>query len=204
MRASSLGVIPFRSGKSMRMKLPAGMEQRKAAQISVLPEFESVQPFGRERWLELGGFNPSILVGYGFDLQRLADKVQLGELELNSLDHAIFALTDCGTRPIADGLRANLWQVFGVPVYELIVAPGCKLLASECEAHDGWHLPEGASAYLIDGEVVCTLPPQHHVHTGLSGEIDNNPCPCGRSTLRLKNLTPHLPRPSERRLAAAA
>ncbi len=205
MKRHSLGVIPFRPNRLPSLTLPlATAGGLRAAQISVLPEFQSVQPFRRERWGELGAFQPRILVGYGFDLQRLADKVIGGEFEIASLDRAVVALTDCGSSPISDALRNHVWRTFGVPVYELIVATGCRLLACECEAHDGWHVQEGAKPYLVKGELVYDAPPLTCAYTGFTGDIETQSCECGRQTVRLKNLRPYLPRPYERRLAAIA
>ncbi|MBV8867341.1 MAG: hypothetical protein JO210_18230 [Acidobacteriaceae bacterium] len=205
MKRHSLGVIPFRPFRLPRLRLPlASTSELNAAQISVLPEFESVQPFRRERWAELEAFQPRVLVGYGFDLQKLADKVKTEEMQLRSVDRAIAALTDCGSSPISDALRDHLWRTFGVPVYELIVAPGCRLLACECEAHDGWHVQEGAQAYLVKGELVYDAPPLRCAYTGFTGNIETQLCECGRKTARLKNLAPFLPQPYERRLAAIA
>jgi hypothetical protein len=205
MKRHSLGVIPFRPDRRPRLSLPLSWTSKsRAAQISVFPEFESARPFSRDKWSELPGFKPGILIGYGFDLRRLADKVIKEELDLTTVDHAVFALTDCGLNPISDGLRETLWHIFKVPVYELIVAPGCRLLAAECEAHDGWHLQPGADAYLVNGELVYDVPPATNLHTGFTGDIETEPCPCGRSTVRLKNLGPCLPQPFERRVAAVA
>ncbi|MDQ2841522.1 MAG: hypothetical protein M3Y72_10895 [Acidobacteriota bacterium] len=205
MKRHSLGVIPFRPNRHSHLALPlAQAPELRAAQISVLPEFESVRPFRRERWGELALFQPNILIGYGLDLQRLTEKVMRQEIQLTSLDRAIFALTDCGSAPVSDLLRDSLWRVFGVPVYELIIAPGCSLLASECEAQDGWHLQEGAHAYLVRGELVFDAPPLTGSHTGFTGSIEIKPCGCGRATVRLKDLAPYLPRPHERHLAAIA
>jgi hypothetical protein len=205
MKRHSLGVIPFRPNRRPRLSLPLSNASASCmAQISVFPEFEWARPFSREKWSELPTFQPGVLIGYGFDLQRLADKINKRELELTTVNRAIFVLTDCGLHPIGDSLRDTLWQTFKVPVYELIVAPGCRLLAAECEAHDGWHLQPGASAYLVSGELVYDVPPATNLHTGFTGEIDAKPCPCGRPTVRLKNLGPCLPKAFERRLAAIA
>ena len=205
MKRHSFGVIPFRSAPRPCLQLPLALPPHiKAAQVSALPQFESVQPFRRERWQELAAFEPNVLVGYGFDLQRLAEKVRSQRMSLPSLNRTIFALTDCGANPISDPLREILWRTFGVPVYELIVAPGCALLAAECEAHDGYHLRDGAEAYLVGRELVCDAPPLTALRTGFTGDIETSPCACGADSARLKNLTPHLPRPHEQWVAAAA
>ncbi len=205
MKRHSLSVIPFRPARHPRLAVPLASDpELNIAQISVFPEFESARPFRRERWNDLEAFRPSALIGYGFDLERLAKSVAGKEFALTTVDRAVFALTDCGSNPISPELRETLWQTFSVPVYELIVAPGCRLLAAECETHDGWHMQPGANAYLMQGELVCDVPPLTNLHTGFTGEIDTAPCSCGRPTARLKNLGPCLPWPYERRLAAIA
>ncbi len=205
MKRYSLGVIPFRPARPRPLAISlAGHPEVNIAQVSVFPEFESARPFRREKWSELEAFRPNILIGYGFELERLADSIVKQELTLTSVDRAIFALTDCGSNPIGLKLRDKLWQTFSVPVYEMIIAPGCRLLAAECETHEGWHVQPGTSAYVIQGEVVCDLPPLTNLHTGFTGEIDTAPCACGRPTARLKNLGPCLPRPYDRQLAAIA
>ncbi len=206
MKRYSLGrVIPFRTARSTPLKLPfASSPDLRAAHISVLPEFESSQPFRRERWPALADFRPRILIGYGVDLRRLAEAVNKGDLDLTTVDYAIFALTDCGMTPIGEALRLTLWQSFGVPVYELIVAPGCRLLAHECEAHDGWHIADDAIPCVVNGELVCDFPYLSNLHTSFSGQIDPQPCACGRSSVRFKNLTPYMPRAYGSPLAAIA
>jgi hypothetical protein len=205
MKRSSIRIIPFRVERRSLLALPFTMQDDiRVAQISGLPEFEIARAFRRAQWSELPAFRPEVLIGYGFDLDRLAEKVANRQMDLATVDRAIFALTDCGSNPITDALRDRLWQVFGVPVYELIVVPGCRLLASECEAHDGWHLQPGTDAYQVKGEVIYDIPPARYLHSGFTGEIQTARCECGRPTNRLKNLTPCLPQPYDRQLAAIA
>ncbi len=197
MKPQPLVVLPFRSRRMPRLALPAIAGHRKAAQISVSPRFESVQIFARRRWAELQSFEPRILVGYGLELSRFAELLASGEFQLPTVDHAVFALTDCGSNPIGDDLRAKVWQHFGVPAYELIIAPGCRLLAAECEAHDGWHLADDTSAHFSRGELVYDVPSMQGLHTGFAGLIETRACACGRPTARLKNLSPYSLRSSE-------
>lgn len=202
-RSSTVGST--RSDHNYRLVLPfQSTRHQKTAHISTLPEFEHAEPFSRERWPSLAAFCPNILLGYGFDLQRLAAKVGSGEWTLNSVDRAIFALTDCGSIPVSDQLREQLWKVFGVPVYELIVAPGCRLLAAECELHHGWHLEESTRAYVSKGQLVYDIPGMAGVHSGFTGEIDAEPCDCGRPTTRLQKLAPYPPANYRPRFAATA
>lgn len=204
-RAFSKKVIPFRSVRHLPLSLPFTVRsEMKAAQISGFPEFESVEPFPAGSWKQLPAFAPNTLLGYGYDLLRLAAKAANGEILLPSVDHAIFALTDCGASPITDVLRVTLWQTFGVPVYELIVAPGFRLLAAECEAHDGWHLSSDTKAYLRLGDLLYDAPHARGLHSGFAATIDEEPCGCGRQTQRLKALIPRLPRSFDQPLGATA
>jgi hypothetical protein len=198
-------VIPFRPARPPQLVLPMRIKDgTRVAQISGLPEFAMTRPFRRSRWSELAAFQPEILVGYAIDLERFIEKVASGQAPLSTVSRTVFALTDCGSNPITDGLRDRLWKAFGVPVYELIVAPGPHLLACECEAHDGWHLQPGTDAYQVNGEVMYDIPPVTYLHTGFTGEVETAPCGCGRPTHRLKNLLPLLPQPYNRQLAAIA
>jgi hypothetical protein len=198
-------IIPFRAERRSRLALPMAIQDEiRIAQISGVPEFAMARAFRRAQWSELPAFQPEILIGYGLDLDRLAEKVANSQVALATVSRAIFALTDSGSNPITEALRDRLWKVFGVPVYELIVVPGCHLLATECEAHDGWHLQPGTDAYQVKGEVICDIPPVTYLHTGFTGEVETAPCGCGRPTHRLKNLSPFVPQPYDRQLAAIA
>jgi hypothetical protein len=44
--------------------------------------------------------------------------------------------------------RDALWQAFAVPVFEYLMTADCRLLAAECEAHDGLHVVGGNDANL--------------------------------------------------------
>jgi len=198
-------IIPFRAERRSRLALPMAIQDEiRIAQISGVREFAMARAFRRAQWSELPAFQPEILIGYGLDLDRLAEKVANSQVALATVSRAIFALTDSGSNPITEALRDRLWKVFGVPVYELIVVPGCHLLATECEAHDGWHLQPGTDAYQVKGEVIYDIPPVTYLHTGFTGEVETAPCGCGRPTHRLKNLSPFVPQPYDRQLAAIA
>jgi hypothetical protein len=69
-----------------------------------------------------------------------------------------------------------------VPVFEQVIGKSGKLLAAECEAHDGLHV--ASLALSLHGE-----------------PVDDSPCPCGRKTPRI-GVTHGAP--LERRVAAHA
>ncbi len=112
------------------LPFPASPELR-VAQITATSPFDRVAAFPSDRWQELETYRPQVLVGPGPELQNLREQVELGLVDLKTLDHAVFVLIECGDKPLSDISRVLLWQTFGVPVYELFVGMGGVLLASE-------------------------------------------------------------------------
>lgn len=84
-----------------------------------------------------------------------------------SLRNAIIALVRPGEPALSDQDREQLWRAFRVPVFEQRIDESCRLLAAECEAHDGLHIESP------------DVPPR-------PGEtLETAPCGCGRITPRL-------------------
>src|SRR5581483_2647827 len=119
----STKIRQLRRPRSHRRQLPfPAVPTLRVAQLgSAATAFDSVEAFPRERWNELESFRPHVLVGSPSDLRRVAELSQRGILDLESIDHAMFALTRCGDQPLSDVSRVVLWQAFGVPLYELFV-----------------------------------------------------------------------------------
>jgi len=84
-----------------------------------------------------------------------------------SLTHALIAVLRPGDRRINEAERDRCWRAFGVPLFERVVGKSGKLLASECEAHDGLHIEN--PGLVLEG---CIL--------------DETPCGCGKQTPRLR------------------
>jgi hypothetical protein len=94
---------------------------------------------------------------------------QLCELEntgIRSLTHAVIVLGRLEQPRLSEPDRERLWAAFRVPVFEQVIGKAGKLLAAECEAHDGLHV-ESPSLPLVDES------------------LDDSPCPCGRKTPRI-------------------
>ncbi len=129
-------------------------------------------------------FNESVLTnrpvrifpqGWSVDAAAFAPAAVAGTLEqmsalardgISSLTHSVIILWQAQQQRLSDADRNGLWRAFRVPVFEQIIGKSGKLLAGECEAHDGLHVSSPA------------LP--------LGGEpVDESPCPCGRKTPRI-------------------
>ena len=196
----------FRPRNRSHRKLPfPATPQQRIAQISAVSKpFDFAQPFPRDRWHDLANFQPQALVGSASDLLRLHSRIEPGVLTLNSVDHAVFVLTQCGHSPLSDVLRVSLWQAFGVPLFELFIGSRGRLLASECEAHEGWHIEPGNHFSLVNGKLLVEVPLRKGIHTGLRAEFDRTLCPCGREGVRLVNIDGHAVWAVRKELAATA
>lgn len=172
------------SVRAPRLPFPGAVKLR-AAQIAPISSFDRVVAFAPERWQDLQSFRPQVLVGRQADLLRLAAAVELGTVDTSSVDHAVFVLTECGDQPISDVSRVVLWQTFGVPVYELLIGKRGALLASECEAHQGWHVEPNTKFFVSDGKLHAHAGSQHVEATGLPGYLETANCPCSRPSARV-------------------
>ena len=113
--------------------------------------------------------------GWGVDATAFAPAAVAGTLEqlralaregIPSLTHSIIILSRPEHQKMTDADRESLWWAFRVPVFEQVIGKSGKLLAAECEAHDGLHVASP------------DLP--------LHGEsVDDSLCPCGRKTPRI-------------------
>jgi len=194
-----------RPAAAARVKLPFPASPKlRVAQLSPGPHFDSVSPFTPERWLELEAYRPRVLVGDVAALDRLLEQVQLGMLELASVDRALVVLTRYRARPMSDVSRVALWQGFGVPIFELYLGPDNGLLAAECGAHEGWHLEPGIDCWRDGDELILDNPGNYGLRTGLSATIESAACPCGQATPRLVNIEAIHHFAAPRRLAASA
>ncbi|HEX4772282.1 MAG TPA: hypothetical protein VH351_15710 [Bryobacteraceae bacterium] len=166
-------------------RLPVvGNAKLRIAQLTGACLFDSAELFLPRRWKQLAASAPNALIGSAADLQRLIDRVELGTIDLKTLSHSISVLTAVGDQPLTDAQRDSLWQHFGVPVFELYTDES-RILAYECEAHDGWHMAAGSSLRIAAGELLYDSNRREGLRTGLKREIDSQPCPCGRPGARL-------------------
>ena len=105
-----------------------------------------------------------------------ADRKLRGLFELPSLRLAIVIFSS--TR-LEMHHRDLLWKAFGLPVFEQLRGADGRVVARECEVHNGLHLDAGLPA-------------------GMAVEIVAEQCDCGLETPRLR------PRMAARARAAAA
>ena len=168
-----------RSGKVLHLPLSfagpvavleAGFRTDRRIREFTAPDFSGLEEFA-----------PQILVIPLDAALQLADQKLRGLLTLASVDFALIVLTRTEDTPLAQHHRDLLWKAFGVPVFEHLQDAEGRVIARECEVHDGLHLEAG-----------CSAP------AGLDFELLRDHCECGAETPRLK------PRLAIRDRAAAA
>ncbi len=109
---------------------------------------------------EAAAFAPAAVAGTFEQLKALARE------GIPSLTHSVIVLWRPEQQRMSDTDRDSLWCSFRVPLFEQVIGKSGKLLAAECEAHDGLHV---ASPDL-----------------SLHGEsVNDSLCPCGRKSPRI-------------------
>lgn len=153
---------------------------------------------GSEVWLqELRKYAPASLAGSLRQLLFIASMRAAYSDYLESVNHSLVVIFQAEQPWLSDRDRDELWDAFGLPVYEQIYC-ATGLLASECEAHDGLHTAKGAEwTTSHDGELWFREPPawweergESYAPTGLFGRVNIAPCACGRKTSRIHVLGP--------------
>jgi hypothetical protein len=156
-----------------------------------LEHFDAAATYPEIRWRYLFSFAPQVLAGTTEHLEAFADGVFEGLWQAPALDTAVFNLTTVGHIPITAAQRDKLWRAFRVPVYELLFDGNSGILASECEAHEGWHvrhqqlrfdLKSGAILFRNNGLGSSPLA------TGLTAAGLDGVCPCGDEAPLLREV----------------
>jgi hypothetical protein len=79
----------------------------------------------------------------------------------------VVVLSTCDSGLVSPADRDFVWNSLRVPLLEYLVDPGGRIVARECEAHDGLHIESSFEA-------------------GAVGEVVRNTCGCGRDGARLR------------------
>ncbi len=176
------------------LPFPASHDAR-IAQVGDFPILTGPTWFHIEWWDALRKLQLDVLAGPRDALRRLAELTTRHGIDM-ALGRALFSITRVGERPLSDPARDQLWNAFGVPVYELYVSGNGIVLASECEAHDGWHvIPETARISKLAGEPHLVLNRREPngsefqaIGMGFTADVTTEVCDCGQTTPRVVNL----------------
>jgi hypothetical protein len=173
--------LPILKWRRRSFPFPIGPHLR-IAQVTSQSLFEDAGCFAFGRWHELAVYQPQVLIGPAVELRMLATRVQEGRLDLTSVDHAVLVTTEVGAPLLSDVTRVVLWQVFGVPVYELLMSPDGKLLALECQAYEGWHVESQVKVMERNGEIFFA---GKAWQVSMKGHLTKRVCACGQTGIRI-------------------
>lgn len=183
----------FRIKRSSMIPVPISPQTRIASITANKIETGQLRRLNQEQWPEIERFQPQILIGCAADLERLAILSEAGSIDTSSVDTAVLVTTAWNAHALTDVQRVVLWQAFAVPVYELLVSSHGYLIASECEAHAGWHLEPGVG--FAPSSSGITLQVKHaRERLGTSARIETAVCACARKAPRMVAEKPHLVR----------
>lgn len=162
-------------------------------------ETEKVMCFPDGWCADLERFHAECLAGPVAMLRRMATTV-LNRGAHFSLKRPVIAFTGLPfgeTGVLTDSDRDQLWQAFGVPVYEHLLGYRNEVLARECTEQAGLHVDDAQAIFeVIDPQrselavssMANTTFPVLRLASGLAGSLTNEPCPCGLKGERILNL----------------
>ncbi len=183
---------------SLEMFWPLPRPGRPAVLMQGFRGVKRIDTFGDARRQRLAHFRPDALAGPVAELRRLAEGAEDCGARLPKLTHSVIAFVILRQTFLSSEARDLLWRVFQAPVFGQILSPEGRLLAWECEAHDGFHI-EGDQAILEveagDGEpellatsLLDLRRPVLRLATGLTASIERATCACGLPGPRLTGV----------------
>jgi hypothetical protein len=131
-------VAAFESGP--RLYYPIEPPQRIAVFSIRAVENGSAKYFPSLRLDELERYAPQALAGQYLDFRALGWHLRHGRLQLTGLDFPLVVFSNTQTGLLTEAQRDELWADYGLPVFEQWRSLDGRLLAYECDAHDGLHL----------------------------------------------------------------
>lgn len=183
---------------SLEMFWPLPPPGRPAVLMEGFRGVKRIGTFGDARRQGLAHFQPDALAGPVAELRRLAEGAEDCGARIPKLTHSVIAFVILRQTFLSSEARDLLWRVFQAPVFGQILSPEGRLLAWECEAHDGFHIecdhaileveagngePELLATSLLD-----LRRPVLRLATGLTGSIERATCACGLPGPRLTGV----------------
>jgi hypothetical protein len=152
-------------------------------------------------------FGASALAAPVSVLREMATAMEYGQQEIHAPQHFVVSFTGDDHGELGEEDREQFWRVFRVPVFEQRVGFDGRVVAYECEAHDGLHITlesvafeETAASELLVTSLTDLRYPTLRVGTRMTRSIEHDCCGCGNATARLVAAKP---RPGTLPLAAA-
>lgn len=183
---------------SLEMFWPLPAPARPAVLMEGFRGVKRIDTFGDARRQRLAHYQPDALAGSVAELRRLAEGAEDYGARMPKLTHSVIAFAILRQTFLSREARDLFWRVFQAPVFGQILSPEGRLLAWECEAHDGFHI-EGEQAIfeaeagpgepeLLATSLADLRRPVLRLATGLTGSIERATCGCGLPGPRLAGV----------------
>jgi hypothetical protein len=163
------------------------------------PGFEQtsrVRVITKHRAQELRQYAASAMAGPVGVLREIAQGIESGREQIQPLQHFVVPFTGAHHGEMSEADREQFWRAFQVPVFEQRMGFDGRVIAYECEAHEGLHiLPELATIEETSRELLLTSLtdlryPTLRVGTRINGAVQHECCDCGSATARLMAAKP--------------
>lgn len=168
----------------------------------LMPGFEqtsAVKTFAQNWTQDLKRLGASALAAPVCVLREMAATIELGQQEMHALKHFVVSFTGGDHGELREEDRERFWRVFQVPVFEQRVGFDGRVVAHECEAHDGLHIVPESAAFeeTAESELLMTSLtdlryPTLRVGTHMTRSIEHECCACGNAAPRLVGARPRL------------
>ncbi len=179
-RSAAAGYALGRAGKET-LQFPLPVPGRLAVLNTSFHVAANMKIFAADDIAGLMDYAPDALAAPLGSALFLADHKLRGLLDLPSLKFAIVVFSSVDPKdggPLAAHQHDLLWKAFGLPVFEQLRGWDGKVVARECEVHNGLHFDAGVRDLVVAG-----------LATGLSAAIEEAHCDCGLETPRLCHLS---------------
>ena len=161
----------------------------------LISTFRQTDQFWEETWRRATAFRPRFLVGIVSSLEQFVRYGQMRGMVLPEL-RAVLAAAE----PVYDSFRRLVESALRVPLFNTYGSREFKSIAAECETHQGLHVnaenilvetknpgAEGPSEFLVTDLHNYGMPFIRY-EIGDLGELDANPCPCGRGLPKIGSI----------------
>lgn len=171
-----------------------------AVLMSGFEQTSAVKAISQNHWAQgLKRFGASALAAPISVLREMAAAIDRGQQEVHALKHFVVSFTGGDYGELREEDREQFWRVFQVPVFEQRLGFDGRVVAYECEAHDGLHVMPERAAFEETAETELLMTsltdlryPTLRVGTRMARSIDHECCGCGNAAPRLIAARPHL------------
>ncbi len=192
---SDFAAAGARPGALQIFQYPLEQTPRVAILAPGFRQTATIKCFDPSDYNRIGKFKPQALAAPISVLRNMASE----GVKWPSVSNVLVAFTGVAEGTLREEDRELLWQVYQVPVFEQFRGCDGHVIATECEAHDGLHVvSENAAIEVADrgypSELLLTSLtdcryPALRLCTGFTAAMGPETCGCGRSGLRLLEMT---------------